>query len=197
VLARRFVTGGAKAAAPYLRLRPPASERAALKPKPEPASATAETRKAAGAPAKKKPAIRRPATAPGRALTPPGLTPKDIMDASTPTLGLTAVVDAIQQHITGFEPENALEIGGFLAGLDGLFSELGGGLVAVSERLGGEHPVDSSVVEHLQQMGAHALTLADYGTQTSGLFRAAHEADLARLENPRVREEDWDVERNR
>lgn len=199
VRGRRFIVGGAKASRPFLRLRPPAEERAAVAGKnPKPASATMETPRKAAAPAKKKPPItKRPESRPGRAIAAPGLTVKDIMDSTTPTLGITAVTEAVREHIAGFEPENASEIGGWLAGLDSLFTELGAGLVNVAERLGGEHPVDQSVVEHLQQMGAHALTLADYGTQTHALFRAAHEADLNRLDNPRAREEDWDVQNNR
>lgn len=136
-------------------------------------------------------------TRPGRAISAPGITPKDIMDANAPAPGITAAADAILEHVGGFEPENALEIGGFLAGLDHLFTTLGSSLVHVAERFGGEHPIDASVVEMVQQMGTHALNLAEYGTTAHGLFRAAHETELGRLESPRVREEDWDVERNR
>jgi hypothetical protein len=203
----RFAKAGAKASRPFLRLRPPKNQpgkpamRTAAKPatakKPNTATANKPKAKTAKtAPAIKKTAKKTP-TQPGRTITAPGLTVKDIMDTNAPSMGITAAADAITEHIAGFEPENALEIGSFLSGLDHLFSTLGSSLITVSEKLGTEHPVDASVVEMLQQMGAHALNLAEYGTTSHSLFRAAHEAEIGRLEQPRANEHEWDVERNR
>ena len=199
IRALRFAKAGGKASLPYLRLRPPSKEaEAQLKAQEEKAAAkTAEAENGKPEKAAPKTPNKRNTAQPGRALAAPGLTVKDIMTANVPSAGITAATDAITEHIAGFEPENALDIEAFLGGLDHLFTALGSSLVTVSERLGGEHPVDASVVEHVQQLGAHALTLAEYGTQSHSLFRAAHESELQRLEQPRMREEDWDVERNR
>lgn len=189
----RLAKASGKATRPYLRVRPPANQA----PNTKPAQENATTPKKNAAPKTAQKAVKKTTARPGRAITAPGLTAKDIMDVNAPSAGITAVADAIREHIAAFEPENALEIGGFLAGLDNLFTELGSGLISAADKLGGDHPVDQSVVDHLHQLGAHAITLADWGTQTHALFRAAHESEINRLENPRAREEDWDVERNR
>jgi hypothetical protein len=205
----RFAKAGAKASRPFLRLRPPKNQsgkpamRAAAKPananakKPTTGTANKPTAKTAKtAPAAKK-AVKKTPARPGTAITAPGLTVKEIMDTNAPSIGITAAAEAITQHIAGFEPENVIDIMGFLSGLDHLFSTLGSSLITVSEKLGSEHPVDASVVDMLQQMGSHALNLGEYGTTAHGLFRAAHETELQRLEQPRVNEQEWDVERNR
>lgn len=194
----RLAKAGAKASRPFLRLRPP--KNAAKPPTMRAAAKPADAEKpntAAKTTAAPKKTIRKTPARPGPAITAPGLTVKDIMTASAPSMGITAAADAITEHIAGFEPENALEIGAFLSGLDHLFSTLGSSLITVSEKFGSEHPIDASVVEMLQQMGAHALNLAEYGTTSHGLFRAAHEAEIGRLEQPRMNEQEWDVERNR
>lgn len=110
---------------------------------------------------------------------------------------LSPVVDAVQQNIGGFEPENALDTQAFLAGLQELYTEVGTALINVADRLASEHPVDAAVIDHIREMGGHTMVLANWGAQTHGLFRAAHEAELRRLEEPRPREEDWDVANNR
>lgn len=203
----RFAKTGAKASRPFLRLRPPKSQpgKPAMRAAAKPASAKKSTTDTANKPATKtakavpvaKKTVKKAPARPGTAIAAPGLTVKEIVDTNAPSIGITAAADAITEHVAGFEPENVTDILGFLSGLDHLFSTLGSSLITVAERLGSEHPVDASVVDMVQQMGSHALNLGEYGTTAHGLFRAAHETELQRLEQPRVNEQEWDVERNR
>jgi hypothetical protein len=109
--------------------------------------------------------------------------------------GITAIIDSIHQHLDGFEPDSALAILGFLSGFESLYTELGGALLRLGDRLGSDYPIDRSVVEHLHDMGAHTLTLGAWGAQTHHLARAAHETEIQRIEQPRPREGMWDVDR--
>jgi len=194
----KAIAAGAKGTKPYLRLRPPAAERAAEPAKKTPTAAAAKKTVASkpGA-AVRRPVAKRPAARPGRAITAPGNERETVSDLNIPAAGLTAVMDAIDEHITGWEPDNAIEIFGFLAGLEGLYSHLGMALSNAADKLGGDYPLDRTVVDHLHEMAAHTTTLGAWGSQTHHLARAAHEGELQRLESPRPREEVFDVDHNR
>jgi hypothetical protein len=165
--------------------------------KTKPGKQIAAPKNAPGAAAKKTAAAPKgPAVKPGRALTVPGQPPKASPTMSPVAPGVTAVTEAVREHIGNFQPANVTDIIGFLAGLHELYSELGTALHTVSERLNDEEPIDASVTQNLQQMAGHTASLAEWGSQTEQLFRRAHEVELGRLENPRRNEEHWDVTHN-
>lgn len=201
----RFAKTGAKASRPFLRLRPTPAEREALakkNAKTAPASATtakkAAPKKAAGTKPHIKPQLqRRPAAKPGPALLAPGQKREKVSDTHIPSGGITAVMDSIDTHIGGAEFENATEIFGFLAGLEGVCSHLGMALGNVADRLGSDYPIDRAVVEHIQEMAAFAVNLGGWGEQAHQLARAAHHGELQRIEQPRPNEAVFDVDHNR
>lgn len=207
----RFAKAGAKASRPYLRLRPPAQNAGAQAVK-SPAKKTAP--KAAAAPVTAKPGpkktaakkpgapVRRPAVKKrppikaGRTITAPGNGRETVSDLNIPSDGITAVTDAIDEHIGAAEFDNAVAIFGFLAGLEPMCSHLGMALANAAARLGSDSPLDRAVVDHLNEMAAFAVNLGAWGQQAHSLARAAHENDLQRLENPRPNEQAFDVQAN-
>lgn len=112
---------------------------------------------------------------------------------ATSNLGVSAVTEAIREHVAGFQPQHMTQIAGFLAGLDEMFTSLGEALSVVAQRWANEEPVDAAVTEHLQQLAGHAGTLGEWARQTEALFRMAHDTEITRLETPRPNEQHWDV----
>lgn len=90
---------------------------------------------------------------------------------------------------------------GMLAYEQGL-KELGPTLAAIADGVKtmatvaeDEQPLDSSVLEFFSTIEDAARGAAEVAEELPGLFRAAHEIELERLENPRVNEQRWDVSR--
>ncbi|WP_017540803.1 hypothetical protein [Nocardiopsis halophila] len=79
--------------------------------------------------------------------------------------------------------------------LPSLFEKLAQGLDQMAHRAEDEEPIDSSVIEFFDQISQASRGASDVADEMPGLFRAAHEAELERLENPRPHEEKWDVSR--
>ena len=69
-------------------------------------------------------------------------------------------------------------------------------VAGVAERLGEEFPVDPSVPEHLQEIAATVAGMGEFASEAHALHRAAHAAELERIENPRPNESLWDVVEN-
>ena len=59
-----------------------------------------------------------------------------------------------------------------------------------------EFPVDPSVPEHLQEIAATVAGMGEFAGEAHALHRAAHAAELERIENPRPNESLWDVVEN-
>ncbi|MGQ4266441.1 hypothetical protein [Nocardiopsis changdeensis] len=88
---------------------------------------------------------------------------------------------------------------GMLAYEQGL-KELGPTLAAIADGVKtmatvaeDEQPLDGSVLEFFGTIEDAARGAAEVAEELPGLFRAAHEIELERLENPRVNEQRWDV----
>ncbi|HUC59998.1 MAG TPA: hypothetical protein VMA95_21540 [Streptosporangiaceae bacterium] len=106
---------------------------------------------------------------------------------------IDAAAEAIGEYVGGWEPESALELDSFLAGLPGLFEALAAAVGGVAERLGAEFPVDPSVTEHLAEIAATVAGMGDFAAEAHAIHRQAHAAEMERIENPRPHEELWDV----
>lgn len=113
---------------------------------------------------------------------------------SNPTI--ESLTEAIRDHLGTWQPESASDIAGMIAGLQGLYHELGNSVVNAGERLASEHPIDQSVTEALKQMGAVTAQIGEYGGEVHSTFRTAHADDLRRLEEPRPGEHEWNTDRN-
>lgn len=109
------------------------------------------------------------------------------------TIGTQALSEAIQNEIGGFEPQHATEVEAFIAGLSEPFAEFSNSLMIVAERLASEFPIDAAVAEQLRQLAGHVATCGDWAQEAHRVFRLVHANDLERHENPRTREETWDV----
>ena len=59
-----------------------------------------------------------------------------------------------------------------------------------------EQPLDTSVIEYMHTIEGAARGSSEVAEELPGLFRAAHEVELQRLEAPRRGEHKWDVSKN-
>jgi hypothetical protein len=151
------------------------------------------------------PATAKPAPAPAAAvpaavprMSRPSRTGRPLHDAKKgPHImnHLDAAGEAATQHIGGWEPENASDLDMFLAGLPQYFEAVGQAFSQVADRLSDGYPVHPSVPERLREIGSTIMGMADYSGEAHAAHRAMHEQELDRLENPRTREEFWDVSR--
>ncbi|MBR8745221.1 hypothetical protein DSY14_26560 [Nocardiopsis sp. MG754419] len=67
------------------------------------------------------------------------------------------------------------------------------GLKGLADSSEEEQPLDESVIEYMHTIEGAARGSSEVAEELPGLFRAAHEVELARLENPRRGERKWDV----
>jgi hypothetical protein len=106
---------------------------------------------------------------------------------------IEAAAEATQQHIGGFEPENAADLDHFLSALPDYFSAVGNAFHNVADTLADRYPVEAVVVERLREIGATISAMSDFSGEAHAAHRAAHEKELDRIENPRPGEALWDV----
>lgn len=104
-----------------------------------------------------------------------------------------AVTEAISEHIGAWEPSSATDIHRFLDALPAIHETLAEALAAVADRLDAATPVDTAVCEHLRELAAASAGHAELARESVHLFRARHEPELERIENPRAGEEMFDV----
>jgi hypothetical protein len=109
---------------------------------------------------------------------------------------IEAAAEAIEEHIGGWQPENAVDLDAFLSALPRLFESVAGSVRTVAERLGDEFPVHPSVVDHLREISATVAGMTDFSAEAHSTHRQAHAHELERIEEPRPGESMWDVERN-
>lgn len=109
---------------------------------------------------------------------------------------IDAATEAVSENIGAWEPENALDLDAFLAGLPRLFEAVAASVARVAERLGSEFPVHPSVPEHLQEIAATVAGMAEFAGEAHAIHRIAHAAEMERIEDPRPNERLWDVVEN-
>lgn len=121
-----------------------------------------------------------------------GSTPKEHRTMSNP---IEAVTEAFGQ-LGQFDPENATAMADFLANLGHMHTEMSSQFGALINQWQGEKPIDPSVLEAMQTLTTIYAGAADIADEVHSTFRSAHERDLARLEEPRAGEADWDTVNN-
>ena len=113
-----------------------------------------------------------------------------------PSVTIEQAIDAID-NISHWEPETVSDVDEFLSDLAELYEALATTQARLAERFGSDLPIGAAVVEHLSELASTAAALTDHARESQSIFRAAHEAEFERLENPRPKEELWDVSTNR
>jgi len=169
---RRRAARAARNTAP----KPPPPTPPKPRPAPEPAH---QHRPAAPAP-------------PVRFLPPPGRPAKE--DRTMP-----AIIDQITEAhdgLAGWQPENMRDVEQFLARLPEVASSLAAAVSRVADHLAAETPTAASVVDVLHEAASSIFSVSDPVQTAHGVFRTEHEAELARLEEPRPGEAMWDVQAN-
>lgn len=106
---------------------------------------------------------------------------------------IEAAAEAVQQHIGGFEPENAADLERFLSELPGYFDSVANAFRNVADTLSDRYPVEAVVTERLREIGATIGGMSEFSGEAHAAHRAVHEKELARIENPRPGESLWDV----
>lgn len=97
--------------------------------------------------------------------------------------------------MAGFVPENAGEQRDYFTHLPELFSEMGAALSAQADRLGADHPYAGRTTEQLTELSAIVAGLADHAAEMHATFESEFEPELARIDNPRPGEAEFDVTR--
>ncbi|WP_285757152.1 hypothetical protein [Nocardiopsis ansamitocini] len=77
--------------------------------------------------------------------------------------------------------------------LEPTLSTVADGLTEMGTMAEDEQPLDPAVTEFFTVISDAARGSAEVASELPGLFRAAHEVELGRLEAPRTHEERWDV----
>jgi hypothetical protein len=102
--------------------------------------------------------------------------------------------DAVTQDIGGWMPETAMDIIAFYEQhLPGFFENLSQALGTLSDRSTADMPLDPSIGDHTGDMASAAQGMADSARELASILRQKHEAEIARVEEPRPAEEVWDV----
>jgi len=109
---------------------------------------------------------------------------------------IDAATEAVSEHIGTWEPENALDLDAFLAGLPRLFEAVASAVASVAERLGSEFPVHPSVPDHLREIAATVAGMGEFAGEAHAIHRIAHATEMERIEDPRPNERLWDVVEN-
>ncbi|MBM7786495.1 hypothetical protein [Tenggerimyces flavus] len=112
------------------------------------------------------------------------------------TVTIEQAVEAID-NISHWEPETITDVDDFLGDLSELYDALATTQARLAERFGSDLPIGAAVVEHLSELASGAAALTDHARESRSIFRSAHEDEFNRLENPRPKEELWDVTTNR
>ena len=109
---------------------------------------------------------------------------------------IDAATEAVSEHIGTWEPENALDLDAFLAGLPRLFEAVASSIAGVADRLGSEFPVHPSVPDHLREIAATVAGMGEFAGEAHAIHRIAHATEMERIEDPRPNERLWDVVEN-
>jgi hypothetical protein len=106
------------------------------------------------------------------------------------------IAEQFNEAFAKFQPENAGDMIEFFKELPDLFETMADAFGHLGSRMQEEMPLDPRVAERVRELAGHAAGLRDEAQEINGTFRAAHEKEIQRIEEPRPAEEAWDVGRN-
>lgn len=104
------------------------------------------------------------------------------------------LVEAINDIVGGYEPEDPLELEQFLRAMPDALAAFGTATARLGERLGADQGVHPSVGEAVTESGTAVAAAAGWLENGVAVLRAHHEHDLERHESPRPGEQTfWNV----
>jgi hypothetical protein len=107
---------------------------------------------------------------------------------------LSNASEAIREAFGSFKPTEPAHFEGFFKGLPEFFGDQGQSLGNLAQRADDEMPLDKAVVEEMREVVATLNGLRDKADQLNQHFRAAHQVELERANNPRAGERAWNVQ---
>ncbi|GGR86906.1 hypothetical protein Snoj_66420 [Streptomyces nojiriensis] len=102
----------------------------------------------------------------------------------------------MEQAAQSYEPENCMEILAMLEGLPEALQAIANILKILAERSDSEFPLEKVVADMLSDLYSVFVTSVSSSEELGSTFRQAHEADIARFEDPRnghEAEKGWNV----
>lgn len=118
--------------------------------------------------------------------------PKGTNKMSSP---LEMIEEAFAQ-LTNFDPENGRAIEEFMNQLPQVLAAAGSSLSNFGQSLNSENPIHSSVGDTVTQSAGLLTGASEIASEANSTFLAVHADDLRRLNEPRAREDKWDVTQN-
>lgn len=113
---------------------------------------------------------------------------------STPMSVSDAINDAFAK-ISGFEPEAASEVEQLIIEQPEMFSDIAKHYETLADRMSSDMPFDPSVSDAMRDLAAGISALNGLASNVHTVMRSVHEADFARTENPRQREDMWNPDK--
>ncbi|MDA2810362.1 hypothetical protein O4J56_06895 [Nocardiopsis sp. RSe5-2] len=120
-------------------------------------------------------------------------TPTEEESVAAPVQRVRDAAEELKSALSDFGGMGMLDYERGLKELPELFEQLAQGLDNMANRAEDEEPVDASVLNFFSVISQASRGASGVASEMPGLFRAAHETELERLENPRPNEEKWDV----
>jgi hypothetical protein len=106
---------------------------------------------------------------------------------------LANATEATEKDFAGFQPESAADMIDFFADMPKFWEALAGSLGTLGSRMADEMPLHPGLAEQVNEMAGAAAGLRDQAEEMHKQFRAVHEKEIRRIEQPRPGEQAWDV----
>ncbi|MCN0152577.1 hypothetical protein [Salinispora arenicola] len=107
---------------------------------------------------------------------------------------LPAAAAEFRSAASQYTPDDMYEFGLHLAQMPAAMADIAEGLKTMAIRTGTERPVNRLVVEALAALYHAQRATITAAEEIAPMFRKAHATDLARRENPRNNEQEWNVQ---
>jgi hypothetical protein len=138
------------------------------------------------------PFVRRPATAGGTPSTYGGSTMSGGHHFLAPAMELERIA-------TTYTPEGMMQVGRDFGALPDALEHIANAMKISTARADAEEPLDSRIIEIMQQVYRLQMKAAELARELPDAFRKLHAPDIERLQNPRKGREaeaQWDVRAN-
>lgn len=118
------------------------------------------------------------------------------MDSTTSGFRFEELAAEMEQAAQAYEPENAMEILAMVEGLPEALGSIANIMRILAERSDSEFPLEKQVADGFADIYGALNSAAAVAEDLGPVFRQAHEADIARHEDPRngpEAEKGWNV----
>lgn len=118
------------------------------------------------------------------------------MDSSTSGFRFEELAAEMEQAAQAYEPENAMEILAMVEGLPEALGSIANIMRILAERSDSEFPLEKEVADGFADIYGALNSATAVAEDLGPVFRQAHEADIARHEDPRNgpdAEKGWNV----